>query len=559
MIYSDLSKYVVKGKIKSEYSQKAWKTMSYETVDFKGMALVANDYSTPCRLKVKLPIKGLYRVFIGFFDIRYLNNAVELSYDNEGKTVINSIFHADETWMPYEFIQEQYYTTIDFNDTIITIGKPTLKNNAYTSIAYIRVEETAETEPQEKRICYHFDNDYYGETSFESDFDFTGRLAMLKNCNADRLILESSFDHIISNTDKKYKNFLHNESRYQRMFKALRRSEKIQIEHYKRAKKMGIEMFAGMRMSCGDFSNNIAVTLFNVYKNYIDANLDKCITTRDGRTIRSLSYAYPEVRDKMIKEAKQVCKNADGITLFFHRGVYVGFCKPVCDKVKETYGVDARRLPFGDKRLTEVKCSFITEFMRELRSALPKEKRIEVITLYGVSDSYENGFDIATWAREGYVDIVSQGLMTIYETQENILDEDGLINLEKYKIELGKRKILHRHFSGDDAHIVNGAKEYLDLLKGTNVIFYGALPWEHDEPIRYLSTADKLYDLGVEKLLCWNANHICKETCNLMAIKDSAHKSKVKEFLNTKEYLKFIRVLSEDGHDISYYDTNWRG
>lgn len=559
MIYSDLSKYVVKGKIKSEYSKKAWRTMAYETVEFKGAAIVANDYAMPCRLKIKLPIKGLHKVYIGFFDIRYLNNAVELSYDGEGKTVINSIFHADGTWMAYEFIQEQYYTTIDFNDTVITLGKPTLKTQSYTSIAYIRVEEIeSATQQQEKRICYHFDNDYYGETSYESDFDYTGRLAMIKNCNADRLILESSFDNILKQ-DKPYKNFLYNESRYNRMHKALKRSKEIQLEHYKRAKEMGIELFSGMRMSCGDFSNNIAVSLFNVYKDFIDANPDKRITTRDGRTIRTLSYAYPEVRSKMIDVVKDVCKNTDGITLFFHRGIYVGFCKPVCDRVKERYGVDARRLPFGDKRLAEVKCSFITEFMKELRLAIPKDKKIEVITLYGVADSFENGYDVETWAKEGYVDIVSQGLMSVYETQENILDEDGFVDIEKYKTELGIRKILHRHFSGDDDHIINGAKEYLKALNGTNVVFYGALPWEHDEPKRYLSVADKLYDLGVEKLLCWNANHICKETCNLMAIKDSAYKSKIKENIETKEYLRFIRVLSEDGFDISYYDTNWRG
>jgi hypothetical protein len=96
----------------------------------------------------------------------------------------------------------------------------------------------------------------------------------------------------------------------------------------------------------------------------------------------SLSYYYPEVRayiKNILLEAASV-SNVGGITLDFCRYPTL----------------------FGSETPNEQKVPIINEFLRSLRSELPKSKTITIRVPYSNPTQY--GFDINTWVKEGLLD-----------------------------------------------------------------------------------------------------------------------------------------------------------
>ena len=292
----------------------------------------------------------------------------------------------------------------------------------------------------------------------------------------------------------------------------------------------------------------------------------RCMT-RDAKPINVLSYAYPEVRKMMVDNIlKTLPDEWDGVSLYFHRGLFVSFEKPVLDEVKKRFCIDARRLPRKDERLQEIHCSFITEFVRELSVAL-KEKadkvgheryKINIVTLYSAAISKEFGCDVETLLKEKLIDSVSQGIMGHYETIEDCIEEDGLIDLNKYSAKKKCGYTIIRNFADDVDIIVDGAKEFLDIQKKYGGEFYAALGWENRSYSYQCELSKKLYEIGVEKFISWNANHQAKFCARIQGIKTCGDKQRILDG-SYKISQRTFRLTNINGSDISEFDPNWRG
>jgi hypothetical protein len=146
MFFTDLSKYLVAGETSEITSETQWRKVPYETAEFSGVMLTAGGCTNPKPLKIKLPVSGKYRIYLGMI---YAGDTTITSIkprEDYGKVTIRNLWMQKECWQSYEWIEETYFACEDLTDNLITIEKP--KNVATpltSSIAYIRLEKAEET------------------------------------------------------------------------------------------------------------------------------------------------------------------------------------------------------------------------------------------------------------------------------------------------------------------------------------------------------------------------------------------------------------------------------
>jgi hypothetical protein len=138
------------------------------------------------------------------------------------------------------------------------------------------------------------------------------------------------------------------------------------------------------------------------------------------------------------------------------------------------------------------------------------------------------------------------------------LDENGLINLEKYVLARGERETLQRIYTDRDIEMtVNGAKAFLDLLAPYGVEFFAALPWESAPTELFFEIARKFKEIGVQKLFSWNTDHKGRRPAVLNAEKEISRNYASGNFGSAT--VKTYRMLSCGGKDLADLNVNWNG
>jgi uncharacterized lipoprotein YddW (UPF0748 family) len=156
---------------------------------------------------------------------------------------------------------------------------------------------------------------------------------------------------------------------------------------------------------------------------------------RDGRPYYSqLSFAYPEVRKYKLAILKELLRyDLDGFFLDWIRTGDVrdnpqndadgvadyGYEKALVERCKRKLGKDAAKIPNGDEAWVRLRAEPQTEFMREVRKLVRKQKRkLPIVTMVGhpwhyrgMMDKIDGNLrglllDVNTWAREGLMDTV---------------------------------------------------------------------------------------------------------------------------------------------------------
>ena len=546
-----------KDKISNDQHRKKWKIVDYEALGNFGKLLWANENSSPDPVTLRLGVEGRYHIFVGTIKLQLAYKERETItgfklLSEQSKPQIRTM-RPPNCWKPTEWIEESYYTTADMTNEGFVLFKPALEGIC-SALAWIRLVP-AEIELAQKEPCmaYHFDMDYLDFDSYSHPSEILGGLRMLKD-GAPKVILHEKYPvcdiSAVDVTDPRG-------NRGERFY--VERSESIDRAVVDAAHEIGSKIYASYRMQAGGFvfPDNRMNYLF--CDPWFESHLEYRCVTRDGRVIETLSFAYPEVRARVIKMIVDGARKFDGVCLFYHRGTFVAFEEPVKRMVYEKYGIDATRAPMSDPRLHSVLCHFMTLFMSELREALDaayvERKDVNAILFHNPTDSMYFGYDAAEWIKEGIVDSISQGLMTHFEELEGLLDDEGLIDLEKYEKALYEKAIVKRNYAPDLTRVTEGAKAFLEICDG-KADFYGTLAWEGSEVDDAIRLTDGLKSLGVKSFISWNTDHKARILPILNAEKFyTAGTSEIYE----KYVTRFYRVLSLGGADVSHYNPSWKG
>ena len=548
--FYDISSVVCeKEKLSETFSADKWRIIDYEAADFSGKFLFADQKSSPDPITVDLGVEGRYHVYLGMINPRG-ETATGFGLLSDGKkTQFRAIRPTVGCWKPLEWFEESYYGVVDMTDEKFVVSKPD-KEGVNSALAWIRLVEAEENEAVSAEPCmaYHFDLDYFDDDSYTSVNEPLGRLNMLRD-GAPEIILHEKLPLHDLYAEKQKGRKAEWASHY---FENFEEADKALI---KEAHSMGSKIYASYRIQAGGFGK-FAEHLNSSYEDkWFDEHPEYRCMTRDGRAVATASFAYPEVRRRVVEMIVNGVGDYDGACVFYHRGTVVAFEEPVKQMVRDTYGVDAERLPMSDPRLHKVLCHFVTLFMRELREALGKEKAINAIVYHSPEKSLHFGYDVKTWVDEGLVDGISQGLMSHFEDLDGILDGEGLVDMEKYKSAIRERAVVCRVYAPDYTLVTEGAREFLGICGG-KADFYATLAWEGTDVNKTLELTRGLRDVGVKNFISWNTNHKAKILGRLNA--EKFYTAGTPELYEERKS-RYFRTLSIGGDDISSYNTDWKG
>lgn len=563
ILFSELDKYVIeKDSLSLSESVDKWHVVPYECGDFSGRLLLSGERSKPCDISIRTGLSGWHKIFIGTVNMKSkdLFN-LKLSSDESFSAMTSPTMEHKFSWTPTEYFEEFLWRCADLTGEELILRKPECMWNNASVLAFLRCVPMTEEEidsylnfKSNYTVHGHFDEDPNGEDGLISSPDILTRYGQLTGGEIKEMSLEFSFDYDTEN--KRVTPILYHDDGWRQgdanFISAKEKAYKARVD-YLHSK--GIKVYAANRMAVSEFFTPYSNPHWT-YRRFVSEHPELYCKTRTGRVVKTCSYAYPEVRRYVIDRFCEMMRyDFDGVTLILHRGQHIGFEEPVVEQFSRLYpGIDPRRLPLSDERLTGVLTSFMTSFMRELRKALDEVREgllINVITDYLPESSRSFGIDVAEWARLGLCDRVMQGIMETREEVSDCLDENGLINLDLYEEKLKSEPIIKRFHDTSLERALDGSKKYLNALSGTNTTYYATLPWPHRCPYsEYEGYKEALSELGITDYLSWNTNHTLLDVAEMHALL-----GRDKEFYTVNRY----RTLSLDGVDMSEFNPNWRG
>lgn len=587
MLLTDVSSLVKeKDRLSNKRSADKWHVVPYETSSFSGNLLVASELSFPQKVTLNLGVKGWHKIYLGFINYAGTNGMhtlLRLTSDDAPSILMPDMFNKQVVdgynyWASYQWMEEGFWKCADLTGQDLILEKP-FNEDTCSTLCFIRVEEMSDYEVSEylsynapKNMMYHFDTDWlFWYNDYKTIDEYANVVERFSHGTGEIIVQETYFEDFepISNESLEAKAVRKN---YQKRYrKYLENSDAITRVIVDKAHSLGMSIYAGTRMEMGNFLSPLDCELLS--KKFVVDHPEYSLYTRDGRKTAVLSYAYKEVREWEINRLlKSVERGYDGVSLFFIRGVFVGFEKPVKDRFLDLYGdsPSITELPISDDRVSNVMCEFITQFIRELRAKLDEfsaksgrnKIKINVIVCYDVQTSKFIGCDIETWLKEGLVDSISQGLMATYEDLDECYSDTNpdLIDLDKYKSVLGKRAIIKRYHHDKAETVIGGAKTLIDLTEKYGVNFYASLPWQGKSSNYFVELAQKQYSQGAKKLISWNANHVAENLAKVNLVKSLGDKDVVMKLsLDDIAYRKLYRVMSLDDKDISTFNPSWLG
>lgn len=306
---------------------------------------------------------------------------------------------------------------------------------------------------------------------------------------------------------------------------------------------------------------------------------------RNGDEIAAMSYAYPEVRKFMVDELLHMARSGcDAVTLIWHRGIpYVLYEKPVADRFFELYGEYPYELPLDEPRLNRLHCDIMTDFIREVRSALDAEFgkgkiELHVRTLYSPYDTKYVGLDVEQWAKEGLIDAIISYPVRFHEMLPDEVWQDAVhtrIDLEKYTkfvrtkagatIHPGDCELLppiknsRGELCGPNGQAEHVA-EWMALEKQYGVkVYFEIMPRQLPNE-EFKRRALDLYNCGAERIALWDTCCRAEPRAMWSTAGRLGHKDELADMDTHEEaYYRRFRIYRIAGADISRYEPFWGG
>ena len=166
------------------------------------------------------------------------------------------------------------------------------------------------------------------------------------------------------------------------------------------------------------------------------------------------------------------------------------------------------------------------------------------------------------FAKNGLIDGFVQTKMRVWEEYEDVLADDGLIDLEKYVAKANTEYVIKREHSSNMERMVSGVARYREISDRFGVDFYSEIQWENSTtPEAYVKATKAIYGQGGKAIALWDCYPA--RVCNLAEWSATAYLGDPAEVINAptepEAYHKIIKILSYNGKDIRYYSPSWRG
>jgi hypothetical protein len=252
---------------------------------------------------------------------------------------------------------------------------------------------------------------------------------------------------------------------------------------------------------------------------------------KDGEEVSRLSYAFPEVQEYIKAFFREWIEyGTDGINLIFVRGLpLLLYERPLVDGFREQFGQDPRDLDDEDPRWLQYRGEVMTHFLRDVRREVDEiaaelgRKRLElsaVVMPNGPANTFY-GLDVATWAREGLLDVL---------------------------IPIGDYFSWFRDESFDIGFFVRA-------VQGTNCKLYPNIFPRQMQPEAYRERAKQYYEMGAEGLCLWDTNDRHTRLQQWEAVRRLGHREEVSASHREDKPNRFL-LKTLGGYRMDKYPTS---
>lgn len=564
-------------------SRDTWEVKSYQTKNISGTFLFAGEASQPQELTVDPQLSGWYKIYVCMTDMHGCNNRIDLRLtDDEFSRCMRagSLLHYTG-WQTTERVEESFWKCADMTGQSVHISKSGKKGIPFRSnLFWLRFEPMTEEEiavykqgPNRTMIA-HMDGDFHVFDAVQEPRDYCKALYAMKDSDVEIVCLEVGndlIDYDAPTYDTYYPRSDFDKVRATYVKHASSQRESIYREMIQYAHGNNMQMFASHRMNLSTFCFPADHQYSKI--SFVASHPELRTQARDGSMCEFLSYAYKETQDFMLDTLLESAKQGfDGVHLLFTRGLSVLFEEPVVLRFEEKYGkeTDYRRIPDSDPRLCEIRCDVMYEFFQRLRNALDEYAsangtdplKVYIAVQYSVLDSIHDGLDIERLAKAKLIDGVIQSNMNHVELVDDVLAEDGLIDLEKYCEKAEREYVISRCIGNQMPKILEGIGEYRRIADTYDIRFYSEIQWENSvRPQEFVKGAKSVYAAGGQRIALWDCYPI--RAYNLPEWTCTSRFGNKDVVANMPEddaaYRNVYKVLSMDGLNMRFYHPSWRG
>ena len=584
-VISDFSSAVMEQDRLSRHSlPDRWEVVPYETAEISGKLLVASEMSEPAPVTVDPALRGWYRIYACMTEL-YAGNHIDLRLtdDEFSTTAAPGKLGRYAIWIASENAEEALWKCSDMTGRKVEISKvkngiPHTANLFWLRFVPMSDDEVAaylavKNDLSRKTMFAHMDGDFHANDNAKTPRDYCKPFYAMKDSDVGIVSMEVMNDLIDFRLfDGPYTpRTVGTVRRMEYMRHLSERRDEVYPAQIAYAHENGMKLFAGHRMQLSCFAFPFEQPMFAVP--FVTEHPEYRCMARDGHTVDFLSYGYEAVGDFMIGNILESAKfGFDGVHLIFDRGQHLLFEEPVKQRYEKKYGANADfyRLPLSDERLMDIKSEILTEFLGKLRLALngyadsqgKKPMQIYITTYFSNEDALLDGFDMERFAKAGVIDGFIQAKMCVWEEIDDVLAEDGKIDLAKYTEKANTRYVIRRDHSSNMERLTAGAAKYREIADRFGLDFYSEIQWETHQPAEaYVKGARAVYGAGASRIALWDCYPCRVQILGEWSATARLGKAEDVHMMpdEAEAYHRIIRVLSYNGRDMRYYNPSWRG
>ena len=402
-----------------------WRTLPYETEDFKGVMIAEGGGPDIPPVRIPLNIAGRYKINLGLFSGYYTRPKirVKLSQDEDFQEL--SLLHTlrDNVYQLAQNIYEVSWTEADLTGQDLHIAPNNDSLVWPVALAFIRLEPIDAFSQAEKTVnpplvitsdgFFDEEGGPWGSMAHTRPEDLYSPFTSIpEEDNVKMLIWGSGVGDLCNYPTRigDYFNIIPREMNVESVRTGLKnkqlwlkegwnsmevmreytRSRNWEFQVYIRLQGFGILYPRGVMYQS---------TFFNTHPEY------HCLD-RAGVPLSRLSYAYPEVQEHMLALIREISSyGPDGICLNFIRGLPLVAYEPIMvEEFQSRYGQDPRQLTETDTRWLDRVAEVTSAFVKQVKESLPDGQRLSAMIPGNLQDCRKYGLDIQGWLNDELVD-----------------------------------------------------------------------------------------------------------------------------------------------------------
>ncbi len=428
---TDLGQSLPQIALSSDRRRYHWQVVPYETAEFSGRMLIAGPETEAPPVTVPLGVSGWHRIFLGLWS-NWTEDLARVRLTGDSAFVKVNREAEQGSFADNYSLDERYWKSADLTGQDLVVGQQSAGLSQPAYVAYIRLEPlddeevaslVADREDSSNRrlICMNDGFSDFGRfrpTSREEiweylepfrDTDFQ-KMLWCPGAGGDVLTYPSAIGSLTGSKTRDFPRVVDRNIAESMQILAGAGIDTVEtVVEYGHS--VGLEVHISQRMEafqcCPPFEDYFTGEFYLSHPQW------RCVDI-DGREIARMSYAFPEVRELLLRVFRELATryDIDGVNPIFNRGApFLLYEAPLVEGFQSETGLDARELAEDDERYLHYRARVMTGFMAELRQAMQEigeaRGRPLEISAHVLNDAESNlfyGLDVQTWVEQGLID-----------------------------------------------------------------------------------------------------------------------------------------------------------